>query len=222
MSTLHLMLATSTCVLAAPIPAHIALRQEITLAIKNLNSSSPEVRAKAEATLLRHSDQARQQLEEAMKDADPRVAKQAALVLKQVRKKLWPQADVHVVGLYTARKMPAVIKVEPGDKPIILVLCAYDGVQWHVEPAEGADIVGVIASGYNEQNVHGVDPTLVESYTYKGTPPGKPRKYFYAYTPKGASYNKMTREVKTLTGKDVESFQGIYQYNTPFQVGGEK
>lgn len=222
MSTLPLMLAASTCILAAPVPAHIALRQEISIAIKNLNSSSPEVRGKAEATLLRHFDQARQQLEDAKKDPDPQVAKQAAIVLDQVRKKFWEKADVHVVGLYTARKVPAVIKVEPTGKPIVLVLCAYDAVHWQVEPAEGANIVRVIVSGYNEQNVQGVDSSLVESLTYKGTPPGQPRKYFYAYTQKGASYTKMTREVKQMTGKDPHSFQGIYQYNTPFQVGGMK
>jgi hypothetical protein len=216
------MLATSTCILAAPVPAHIALRQEIALAIKKLNSRSPEVRDGAKQTLLRHFEHALHPLEEAMKDADPQVAEQAALVLALVRKKFWDKADVHVVGLYTARKVPAVIQVERSTRPIVLVLCAYDSVEWHVKPAEGADIVGVIASGYNEQKVHGVDSSLVQSYTYKGTPPGKPRKSFYAYTPQGASYNKMTREVKTLTGKEVDSFQGIYQYTGPFQVGGEK
>jgi hypothetical protein len=95
------------------------------------------------------------------------------------------------------------VVVNVPDRPVLLVLTAYDPVVWRVGRTPESKVVGVIASGYHTQLVGGIDkdtPRAISTYES----PGK-FDFFYA---SGASPEllEMNERVKELTGKEIERF----------------
>lgn len=148
-----------------------------------------------------------------------------------VPKPLKPAAATaaYAVGVYEGasprqrggQRVPGVVTVTvpEGKGPIVLVLTAYEPVVWKVEAPKGA-VSRVIASGYHEQKVEGLDEKVeVTTLSYKA---GN-KDYFFAYQqpigPKAGArqqadvkrrYEQMEAAVKKATGLEVAGFQGAY------------
>jgi hypothetical protein len=118
--------------------------------------------------------------------------------------------ELHVVGLYGPKHWRAseVVEVTITDRPVVLVLCAYDPVRWEVKLADGAKAERVIVGGYHDQRVTWSDPARavpVETYTHAA----KQRNYFYAYERHGEEFARLKEQLKQLTGGlEVATFQG--------------
>lgn len=134
-----------------------------------------------------------------------------------VRTPKWETAEVHMVCLYESRSRIVVVEVLQTQKPVILVLCAYEDIVWDVRANEGSELIQVIASGYHQQRVERA-AAPVATYSYDEKSPF----YFYAYTKKMPTDKEVVEKVRQLTGKDILSYQGRYSYdNTPFVVGAK-
>lgn len=91
------------------------------------------------------------------------------------------------------------IAVNSKQRPVILMLGAYEPTIWNIGWSEGTRIVAVLASGYHRQVVAGLAksvPILVSSHDNKG-----PCGYFYVGKDDNAALNPKAR---TLFGRAVE------------------
>lgn len=153
--------------------------------------------------------------------------------------------ELDVVGVYTAQppsKMMAKHKtgsvdfepgnlevvVKPKDKPITLVLVSYFPVNWTVKPMPGANVQKVIASGFFEQKVSGVNCKIDTHYVTDGKKMTQDEKavhtgnIFATYQPdehREEVLEKMNKIVKELIGPDTEMrrFKGRY-YGNRFDI----
>ncbi|MFZ5484599.1 MAG: hypothetical protein ACOZB0_10250 [Pseudomonadota bacterium] len=100
------------------------------------------------------------------------------------------------------------VRVRASDKPIILVLSAYEAVRWILLPESGADIAAVLYSGYHTSKVVGARDARVIMIGSD-----------YAYRLDSAEYRKLNWNVRRWTGRDIEVFQGRYEGES-FSVGG--
>lgn len=189
--------------------------------VRQLGSDSFKEFEAVQQRLVAIGSPARKSLLEASRSDNKEVARRAAVVLEEIRKQGLARAEVHVVGLYECRGKKALVEVNQTKKPVILVLCAYEGVTWSVQTAEGADVVQVIASGYHKQSVEGIDaPLLSYSYDERTEAADGNSFYFYTYDHDEDHYQNMVSKVRQLTGKRVTSFQGRYSFKkVPFIVG---
>jgi hypothetical protein len=151
-----------------------------------------------------------------------------AAVETNVLGKLPEDFIVYAVGTYSGTSMidaqidksgheagQANVVVNVPDRPVLLVLSAYDPCVWRVGRTPEARIVGVIVSGYHTQLFGGIEKSVPRAIsTYES--PGK-FEYFYA---SGASPEllEMDERVKKLTGKAIERFIHKPQGGT-FYVG---
>jgi hypothetical protein len=121
---------------------------------------------------------------------------------------------------FTLKKATVPVRVAAIKRPIILVLCSYNSVLWHVQPDKGAKIEKVIVGGYHLQAVRGTDAPV----TYRVYEPNPSENYFYAYKKDGDNYRKMAAAVRNLTGNEIKAFQGRYAYEKgpPFVVGAKE
>lgn len=147
--------------------------------------------------------------------------------------------EVHVVGLYEGelpaglKRRPgapppgqpavhpvgtAVVELHPTDRPVVLVLCAYEPVKWELRPVDGAKPHKLILAGYYDQQVAGLpDGVPVEHYSHEG---GGSADYFYVYSKDLEAFPRVVRTVRRLTGLHVCTFQGRYAYKgKPLVVG---
>jgi hypothetical protein len=115
-------------------------------------------------------------------------------------------ADVNDVQLDRSgqRVRQAEVVVNVTDRPVVLVLTAYEPTVWRVGLTAKTKLVGVIVSGYHGQALLGVPkqiPHVVSSHEAGG-----PFKPFYAY---GASpaLLAMNRAVKRLVGQEIDHFE---------------
>lgn len=107
------------------------------------------------------------------------------------------------------------VEVERSNAPMVLVLMAYEAVNWKIALRPGTDLRKVIAVGYSGPDVQGVPDTVpVEVYSHGASPcqncsrqPGGQ----WAYDPKSAEYPRAMAWLKSITGLDPSSFQGGYQ-----------
>jgi hypothetical protein len=118
------------------------------------------------------------------------------------------RAEVYFFGAYEQDRQRGKITVNVGQpgKPVILVLTAYEGVIWEINDPN-KQVLRVIASGYKQPTVQGVGEKVkvdISSYTQKS------KEYFYLYSPKDPQYARINDKVKSLTGKEITSFQGSY------------
>lgn len=91
------------------------------------------------------------------------------------------------------------IAINSKQRPVILMLGAYEPTIWNIGWSEGTKIVAVLASGYHRQVVAGLPkstPVLVSSYDNKG-----PCGYFYIGKENNAALNPKAR---ALFGRAVE------------------
>lgn len=119
-------------------------------------------------------------------------------------------AKVEAIGVYeTKDRSPAGINVivKKSDKPIVLMLSAYEPVRWNLIKESGANLVAIIATGYNLPQVTGAGTT--KTVIKKGG---------YAYKQSGAEYSALNNDAVMWTGKSISNFQGAYG-GTLFVVG---
>ena len=91
------------------------------------------------------------------------------------------------------------IAVNSPDRPVILLLGAYEPTIWNLGWSEGTNIIAVLVSGYHRQVVSGLKsdtPVVNSSYDNKG-----PCGYFYIGKSGNRSLNPLSRK---LFGKPVE------------------
>jgi len=91
------------------------------------------------------------------------------------------------------------VVVNQPNKPVALMLGAYEPTIWNVSWTQGTNIVAVFVSGYHRQTVSGLSnsiPTLISSYDNKGA-----CGYFYVSSEDDYRINPMSRK---LFGKDAD------------------
>lgn len=105
-------------------------------------------------------------------------------------------------------------------RPMILVLSAFEPVQWHVMALPEAQIQQIIVAGFHIQEVTGtVAPILFRTYEGPPTSAGD-KSFFYAYKQDDKHYTDMADKLRQLTGMEITTFQGQYRYNgRPIFVG---
>jgi hypothetical protein len=161
---------------------------------------------------------------------DPKSAELLEADLRRVQDllsgKLRPPADqpeLHVVGFYAPAhwRTKVIIEVTEVDRPVILGLCAYEPVRWHIKLARGARIERVLLGGYHEQMLTWADPEIgekvaTELHTYENRNPIR----FMAYQKDTSDFIELRRALKQLTDLEVASFQGSYKGEEgPYQIG---
>lgn len=85
------------------------------------------------------------------------------------------------------------IRVHRPDKPVMLLLGAYEPTVWNVAWSPGTRIAGVLASGYHRQAIAGLEPgvpVLVSSYDNR-----HPCGYFYVATDELKKVNDAARRI---------------------------
>lgn len=95
------------------------------------------------------------------------------------------------------------VLVNKTDKPVVLVLTAYDPVVWRVGRTKNTKIAGVLVSGYHGQALIGIDkntPHAISSHEEKGDFP-----YFYA-SRASRRLSQMNGTVKQLVGREIDQF----------------
>ncbi len=98
----------------------------------------------------------------------------------------------------------AEVYVEMPDRPVLLVLSAYEPVLWQVDQAPGTDIIGVLISGYHGQALTGLQsqtPSFISSYEVPGD--FQPTFVAHGTSPELLEANEI---VELLTGRKMESF----------------
>lgn len=97
----------------------------------------------------------------------------------------------------------AEVVVNQPDRPVVLVLTAYDPTVWRVGRTPRTTIVGVILSGYHTQALIGIPkntPQLASTYEKKGSFP-----FFYAHSA-SPELLAMNQAVKSLVGREIDRF----------------
>ena len=119
-------------------------------------------------------------------------------------------AKVEAVGVYeTKDRSPSGVNVivKKSDKPLVLILSAYEPVRWNLIKETGANLVAVIATGYNLPEVTGAGAS--KTVIKRGN---------YAYQQSGSEYAALNNDAIMWTGKPISKFQGTYG-GTIFVVG---
>ena len=120
-------------------------------------------------------------------------------------------AKVEAVGVYeTKDRSPSGVNiiVKKSDKPIVLMLSSYEPVKWNIIRETGANLIAVVATGYNLPTVTGIGSAKL--VVKRGS---------YAYERNSAQYELINGEALMWTGKPISKFQGAYG-GTNFVVGG--
>lgn len=109
------------------------------------------------------------------------------------------------------------VNIKKLDRPLILVMTAYEPIHWSIKKDPGTILKQVILSGYYEQTVSGISadtPVQNISRTFNNH-------YFYGgYIQNEAEYLSLSRKIKRLTGKDPETVQSVYRAKS-FTVDGK-
>jgi len=204
------------CLIAAPMDR---VEQQIAAAIAKLGDNAYRVREQGQRELLAIGPPALPALQVASNSSDPEVAKRANAIQTTIREREQAASGLHVIGVYEGsgdnRPGRVDVLIKKGDVPITLVLCAYEPVEWHVKVEDGTVITKVILSGYHKQRVIGVEAP-VTSMSYDERSPG----YFYAFERNSEEYPHLVKRLREITGKEIASFQGVYNpKRVPFVVG---
>jgi hypothetical protein len=129
--------------------------------------------------------------------------------------------ELHLVGVYEARSdhqggyHPTGnidINIKRQDLPVILVLSAYEPVQWNVTLEAGANLEKIIVNGYHDQKISGISGIPIQEFSYQET-----GNYFgkFAYKWNKFSPNSDTvslvNKLEQFTETNLTSFQGCYR-----------
>jgi hypothetical protein len=135
-------------------------------------------------------------------------------------------AEVHMVGRYkgvrhskinlqsthTTRAIDVVVN---HDKPVFLVLSAYDPVVWHLSYTKGTNIVGVMVGGYHKQLVLGVPEGVKVTYgVYEDKGPCR----VFRTTKAGGQLTTAARMIQNVTGKPLLTFNDKFE-NSRYIIG---
>ncbi|MGH8054672.1 MAG: hypothetical protein ACREP4_12220 [Stenotrophomonas sp.] len=123
-------------------------------------------------------------------------------------------AMIEAIGVYEAGNAVQVagtqgrtgsvqVSVRRGSKPIVLVLSAYEPVNWMLTVEPGANLAAVLVGGYHQGQVFGA-----------GRAPVRQLGRTYAYKRGGSEYSALNTEVQRMTGKPIDAFQGRYDGGT--------
>ena len=128
-------------------------------------------------------------------------------------------AQIEGIGIYEGREkvtLPGqframgkvLVTVRRSPRPVVLVLSAYEPVQWSIKLEPGARLATVLLCGYYESSVQGASDTRVLRIGRE-----------YAHQSEGPEYQALQRQVMRWTGKPIAVFQTGY-YGANFSVGG--
>lgn len=113
---------------------------------------------------------------------------------------------------------PVEVTVDYPNQPVVLILTAYDPVQWNIKITPSTKIEQLIIAGYHAQSYRGVpNSTPVATYTHYhstcSTACWRGSGYFYIYDLSKDS-TELQQKVHEITGKQIYSFQGAYKGKT--------
>jgi hypothetical protein len=117
-------------------------------------------------------------------------------------------SDLYVLGVYeghTHKYGKVTVFVAPQENPVVLLLTAYESVNWQIELEPGARVTSVILSGYHEQMVSGLPahiPVQSSSYDQKSS------SYLYGHD-NGSCFN-LVAKIQQLYGQRAR--QSLCQY----------
>jgi hypothetical protein len=118
-------------------------------------------------------------------------------------------AEVEAIGIYEprARDGSVQVHVRESERPLILVLSAYEDTKWVITLEPGARLAAVLYGGYEEAQLFG----------------GGDAKQFrlgrtYAYKRESDEFARLDEEVRRWTGRPIGRFNGKYAGDT-FYVG---
>ena len=117
------------------------------------------------------------------------------------------------------RVSQAEVVVNIPDKPVVLVLTAYDPTVWRIGATEDTEIAGVMVSGYHGQAVIGLDagiPLEISTHDQKGS-----FECFFAYKADKRLLD-MVAMLKKSYGRKVDNFYGIQQQTDGVFYLGER
>ncbi|WP_065868116.1 MULTISPECIES: hypothetical protein [Stenotrophomonas] len=113
---------------------------------------------------------------------------------------------VHGVGIQ--RQAGSIqVRVRRSNAPTILVLSAYEPVNWMLTVESGANLQAVLVGGYHQGQVFGAGNARIMQLGRN-----------YAYKRGDGGYSALDAEVQRLTGKSIGVFQGRYD-GTTFVTG---
>jgi hypothetical protein len=92
-----------------------------------------------------------------------------------------------------------IVKPSPASRPMVLVLSAYQGVEWRVSCQPGTRLTAVLLSGFGPSTVTGTGDAVV--CRIGG---------FYAFRRGSAEFRHLETEVMRCTGRTIENFQSCY------------
>ncbi|MGV3483458.1 MAG: tetratricopeptide repeat protein [Planctomycetaceae bacterium] len=124
--------------------------------------------------------------------------------------------ECHVIGIYMPQSASeddrVYVKVNATGKPMIVVLCGYFSAQWNLDIAPSADVRQIIVSGWFEQSLVGAAATIPTKFIIGSQSSKSPDKdYFWGYALETKEGRNVREKVKRLTGREVTTFQGLYQ-----------
>jgi hypothetical protein len=184
--------------------------------IGTLETSTPRLAADVISAMLEESNQLRlKESEEEMR----RVLQNAALSPDSPLLARMQAAQVEGLGVYEGRERVSVpgtsrpvgtvsVTVRRTTRPLVLVLSAYEAVQWKLRLEPGARLEAILLSGYYDSTVLGGGDVRVLKIGRE-----------YAYQSEGGDYQLLQRQVTRWTGRPISIFQGGYQ-GSSFIVGG--
>jgi hypothetical protein len=202
-----------------------AVPPEVVTLIRQLGHDDFAEREKASAALIKIGPPAIGALQEAAKGEDPEIRIRAKKILTLYG---LGERELHVVGCYSGdtgfgqasrdhEQGKAKVRVTNSINPIVLVLTAYEPVEWEVKVEGEAVLDRVILSGAYEQTVKGLPAdTKVERHIGKNKDP----KWFYLYSMDDPESSLNMQRLRGITGMDIASFQGQYtlQLTNPINV----
>jgi hypothetical protein len=130
--------------------------------------------------------------------------------------KLAKNAQIEAIGVYQGtssnrggnRAGDVEVRVRKSAKPIVLVLSSYEPIRWRIVVESGAQLNGVLVSGYYQSQVLGAGSARV---LMSGNQ--------YAYKEGTVEFMALNRNVMQQLGKPIYAFQGKYE-GSSFKVGG--
>lgn len=132
--------------------------------------------------------------------------------------------EVHVVGFYEAsgdhtKTAPAFVKVTYTGAPIILVLTAYESVEWNVDIGDGVKIERVILGGYKRPKIRVVPNDIpISDFSRRSH-----ESIEMCFRRRGHRFKKLVESLHEITQHPVVSFQGDYRFQgTPIVIGPEE
>jgi len=124
--------------------------------------------------------------------------------------------QVHVIGIYSAENSSqddrVYVKIQDTGKQMVVVLCGYFGVQWNMDIEKSAQVKEIILSGWFDHSIVNV-PENIPVKKIIGSPRDKSKpqaNYFWAYAWHTEQGRTMIEQVKAVTGRSIDTFQGAY------------